>query len=123
MGTEEVVKVVAWNGQKSSTGEVRIFHWNSRERLMRGGKALALCWGLAIASIFIPVLHFVLVPAFLLIGPFLFYINYKQETGVLGGEVPCPLCQNSVKINSGPVRWPIFDICEQCKASVRLEKA
>jgi len=123
MGTEENVKVVSWNGQKNSSGEVRIFHWSSRERWIRGGKMLAICWGLAVFSVLIPVLHFVLVPAFLLIGPFLFYINYKQESGVLGGEATCPVCNHKVKISSGPVRWPIFDICEQCKSNVRLEKA
>lgn len=122
MPIETSQNVTAWSGSKSTPGEVRIIEWNSRERLIRAAKVLALCWGIALITIPIPMVHFVVPPIMLLVGPFLFYVNYKQENGVAGGQGTCPSCSQKFDVVSGKLRWPIFEICNHCKSHVRLEK-
>lgn len=109
--------------EQTSVGNIEVNYWNSSERMMRGGKLLGGAWFAAALSILVPVLHFVLVPLFLLLGPLLFYIAYQQEESVIGGQVPCPACAQPVKVSGGKLKWPIFDHCSSCQTRVRIEKA
>lgn len=48
-------------------------------KIQNGLKKFGLFFGLALASVFIPVLHFVLVPAFLIISAVSFFYGYRVE--------------------------------------------
>ena len=74
----------------TTPGEIRIQDWSQRERTVRALKFGGACWGAALVSIIIPLLHFILVPGFLLAGPILAFIIIGQENVVLGGEGTCP---------------------------------
>jgi hypothetical protein len=54
---------------KKSKGKLRIQHWDQQERIARAFKWFGLFFGLAIVCIFIPLLHFILVPSFLIATP------------------------------------------------------
>jgi hypothetical protein len=56
--------------EKKTIGIAQIQEWNQKERLKRALKTLGISWGLAIVSVLIPLAHFILVPGFLLAGPF-----------------------------------------------------
>ena len=104
-------------------GEVRLQRWTRSGRLRRAGKALGMCWGLATASVLLPGVHFVLVPAFLLAGPILAVQRWSQKSGVLGGVGRCPACRARVDLEARPDEWPLFDVCSACHAQVRVQKA
>ena len=108
---------------RRAAGEVRIQHWGRPARLMRAAKALAALWGLALLSVVIPLAHFVLVPAFFIAGPIAAFRRLRQESGILGGEGACPACGRRMIIEAHVDEWPSFDICEACRASVRIEAA
>jgi predicted amidophosphoribosyltransferase len=62
------------------------------------------------------------VPAFLLAGPIAAFMRWRQESSVLGGQGTCPACSADMTLEAGADEWPLFRICETCRASVRIEK-
>src|SRR4051794_19573388 len=77
---------------KSSTGEVRLRVWDKKERTRRALRFWLYCWILSLLSVALPILHFFLVPAFFIAGPFGAWIVSTQGSGVLGGQTTCPDC-------------------------------
>lgn len=93
----------------------------SRERLARAGKLLALCWGLAVIAVFIPIAHFFLVPLFLIAGPVMAYLKYRVTELAEKAEGVCPECQASVSIALEPAdRLPKWTYCPACNKPVQL---
>ncbi len=71
-------------------------------------------WGLAVACVFLPMIHFVLVPALLIGSPIAASYKAKQTSVVLGGKGICPACKAELKISKGPVKWPLEETCTAC---------
>jgi len=121
MKSQETIQVVIEGSQGrlgSGTVEKRVFE--KKERTVRAFKAWGAAWGLALVSILIPMLHFLLVPFFLISGPFIFYWILGQEQVILGGKGECPECKKEFKIVRSPVKWPITDLCNHCQAQVKV---
>lgn len=105
---------------QDTLGEVRIQYWNQRTRLLRASKGFGLALLLAIGAVFIPILHFVLVPLLLLSIPIVAIYFYRQESVVLGGTGQCPKCLQSFTIVRSPNRWPLEDLCECCHEVLKI---
>jgi hypothetical protein len=103
-------------------GVLKIQFWNSRERIIRAFLYLISMWGTACLSIVIPVLHFILVPGFVLAGPIMAIIIAKQEKMVIGGEGPCPVCQNTLAVDRVAFHFPIIEVCSKCHTRLYLEE-
>ncbi|MBN8550439.1 MAG: hypothetical protein J0M12_14085 [Deltaproteobacteria bacterium] len=108
---------------KESSGTVHIKHWTPQERLLRALKTFAIWFFIALLSVFIPILHFVLVPLALLLAFIFSFMAYGQSSVVLGGSGSCPFCSARLDIVRKPDRWPLDDICSSCSRHVRIEKA
>ena len=119
-GTGQPVALI--DGSRRASGEVRIARWDKRARLLRAAKAWATLWVLAVLSVLLPVAHFVLVPGFLIAGPIVAFKRLRQESGVLGGEGTCPSCGKGMSIDVHADEWPLYAICQGCRASARVEK-
>ncbi len=104
--------------EKKTQGIVWIQEWNQKERLRRALKALGISWGLAIVSVLIPLAHFILVPAFLLAGPFVAFRIYQVVSTIAGGTGNCPNCEKEFTIVKASLKWPIHDLCSACQSSV-----
>ncbi len=114
------VRLVSPRG-KSSSGSVQVEAWERPERLKRAWKNLGIIWGMAVVAVFIPGLHFILVPLFLAAGPAFAYFTFCQSDVVLGGEGTCPECGKPFKIERSAVKWPLKDLCSACQNSVDVE--
>lgn len=118
-----VFVIIKGNEDQGEPGELRIQEWNKRERVMRAMKFGGACWGFAIFSVILPLLHFVLVPGFLIAGPIIAFVVFGQEAVVLGGSGTCPHCKKTMKIVRNAPRFPLSDMCEHCQKSVEVEIA
>lgn len=107
---------------KRSEGRVRIQRWSTAQRTSRAGKTFLIWFAVALLSVAIPLLHFFLVPLFLLIAVVLSAFAYAQESAVLGGEAICPFCGKPFPIAKTRDRWPLDDICTQCSRHVSIVK-
>jgi hypothetical protein len=93
------------------------------ERLARGWKAAGICLGIAVCSIFLPILHFFLVPGFLIAAPFSFSWMYSWESVILPCDVPCPSCGEPVHIKFNREKWPFHEVCTHCHNELTATQA
>lgn len=105
----------------TSSGELQIKMLGTVDRVKRALKALALCWGLALFAVFIPGLHFILVPLLVLVGPLVAYRGYLPKRLVLGGQFTCPKCSAGMQVNPCIEHWPLDDVCTDCRSPLMLE--
>jgi hypothetical protein len=111
------------NGFASSPGHgsATVITYDRPARWRRALQALGKWWGIALLSVFIPVAHFVLVPAFFLFGLF----QFSQRLGAV--EVPreargtCPDCGAEQPLELA-ARWQVPQLvtCRQCHRGLRL---
>ena len=120
-GSGQPVMLIA--GEKTSAGETRVQRWDRPARIRRAAKIWAGCWAAAALSVLIPVAHFLLVPAFFLAGPIVAFSRWRQVSSVLGGDGACPACGAPMWIAENADEWPLFQLCESCRTTIRIEKS
>lgn len=111
---------VFWD--KKATGRVELREISSSERSVEAAKALAIGWGLAIFCILIPVLHFVLVPLFLILGIFWALKKWKTVQEVVTGGFACPACGKETSLEKSSARFPREERCSSCFVTVELKE-
>lgn len=94
--------------------------WNDRERLHIAVKTWVLGWGLAVISVFVPIGHFLLVPAFFIGAPFFAKWRYRTTKKVISGKISCPKCQKETDLaKSYSTRFD--DFCSHCREPFHVE--
>ena len=103
---DEQIRVIAvevrGQGGVTSSATLQIASLTDRARFKRATKTSAILFGLAVATLPIPPIHWVLVPAF------------------LDGQIACPKCQGSFELESQPPSWPLDLTCHKCKAQLTV---
>jgi hypothetical protein len=122
MARGEAQPVTLSAGEKRAAGEIRVDRWDRTQRLFRAAKSWGAFWGLALASILVPVAHFILVPGFLIAGPIAGVSRYRQKSGVLGGEAICPSCGARLVIEGREDAWPFLVYCGTCKETAWVDR-
>ncbi len=95
---EETPAVFQYPNQPDSTVAVTLRRRGPRDRLVAVARTWAIAWAAAIAAVFLPVLHFILVPALLIGGPLYALAQFKEHTTLMGGSGPCPACGAKVTL-------------------------
>lgn len=108
--------------ERRSEGYVSVVYFNPAGRMKEAVKKLALFWGIAIVSVALPVVHFVTVPLFFILGIFFASRTYKSEGRVIEGLTRCPHCEHEVPIKPAELQWPLTEICQNCARVVRIER-
>lgn len=109
------------NRDQKSSCEVLLVQWDAKDRLKRASVTWLGCWVAAFFAIFLPGLHFVLVPTLLLLGPIASSLVFNQKEWVTGGQGSCPLCQSKFEISRGRAHWPLNDLCSNCGEEIRVQ--
>lgn len=79
-------------GKEPSAAVVNLRRRGRRDRLAAVARTWAISWLAAVAAVFLPVLHFILVPALLIGGP-LYALSMRDEhTTLLRASGACPAC-------------------------------
>ena len=109
------------DGADSRHGHLHITDYNQSDRGKRAAKALAICWGLSVASLPIIFAHWVLVPGFFLAGPFMAYRYYHIHSVPKDLSGQCPLCQQEVTIGlEANDQLPMWTYCPSCNKSIHV---
>lgn len=120
-GEREVAARLCHHGRADAPASVRLRSWTSGERRIRALRAWAVCWGLAVPAVFLPVLHFVLVPSLLVAGPIAGLLRLREEQTVLGASGACPACGESQSFPvTGAWRESVRLRCEKCGRAIEL---
>ncbi|HED39331.1 MAG TPA: hypothetical protein ENJ13_02750 [Chromatiales bacterium] len=105
----------------STIGQLHITTYSQKERTARAIKMLALMWGLAIITLFIPLAHFVLVPGFLIAGPVIAYKRYQMAQHPSKADGECPTCKQPLSIHLEPSdTLPMWSYCSANNDPVQL---
>ena len=105
-------------------GRATVTRLDGPKRTQRALTGLAVCWGLAVISIFIPVAHFLLVPGFALLGIWLFVRRMRTGEIVTNMRAPCPDCgaQQTFETGSG-WKLPKRVACSRCSRTLTARAA
>jgi len=96
-------------------------HFTSSQRIKRASLAWAIMWLLALASAFIPIAHFLLVPVFVIAGPTLAYLRYQQQHVPQAVEGQCPCCQQHFRLPLDQrTTLPYRDVCPHCDKHLQI---
>jgi hypothetical protein len=119
--TTEVAATFEYLGKPPTPARATILARGPRERTLRALRALGACWGLAIVAVFIPVLHFVLVPSLLLAGPLIASSLNQERVTVIEARGACPACAHEQTVALGRGARPRIDFrCEKCGRPLAL---
>ena len=102
---------------RSSEATARVLEHAKRDRVRRALLGLAACWGAAVAAVFLPVLHFVLVPTLLIAGPLLAFARLGERRTVTGITGPCPACGEPISLRPGGSAAAVVR-CDHCRRPV-----
>ncbi|MBN8554346.1 MAG: hypothetical protein J0L93_02785 [Deltaproteobacteria bacterium] len=107
------------SGEKNQ-GQLRIIFWSKEERLKRALKAAGIGLGLTFIFIFLPIVHFILVPLALIITPLVSVYLYKQTEEVPKQNLICPKCAANVEVSSSNKFEKIELICDSCRSVLEI---
>ena len=102
---------------RTSEATAHVLDHAKHDRLRRALLGLAACWGAAVAAVFLPVLHFVLVPTLLIAGPLLAFARLGERRTVTGITGPCPVCGGVITLRPGGTAAAVVR-CDHCRRPV-----
>ncbi len=76
---------------------------------------------MAAVALFIPGLHFVLVPALLIAGLVAGPVTYAKQEMFESGKAQCPQCRAENEFGRMAVRWPQALQCKSCGAQFYIQ--
>ena len=125
MSTEtEVPAQLTAFGHPSQPAQAVILEQAPGQRFARTLAGLGMFWGLALASVFIPVAHFVLVPTFVVAGIVMALKRAREDRRLLLVRGACPRCGAVQELRPGGrfVDGRSFD-CPKCHVNLTLATA
>lgn len=104
--------------ETTGIGYRRLF--SSSERVARAIKVGGVWVIVILLSALVPILHFVLVPLFLLLSLFFTYATYMEQGQLVKGEFNCPNCQRLNHLSDESDDWPKERRCSDCGSLLKL---
>lgn len=103
-----------FDSKQSTVGSITFRHFTLSERILRAAKFFFLFLVLAFLSVFVPILHFVLVPAFSFaaVGSAMAYFVQTDEVEEASGI--CPYCKKTTKLSRAKSEGEFRDSCAEC---------
>lgn len=120
----ELPGTLAYFDQPACPATIEVVAYDPRRRVTRAVIVLLQFWGLAALAVLIPVLHFLLVPALFLLGPFLAYRRLHEAATVNRIRGTCPACGKLIDHAAKEPWKPLLRLdCEHCHRRIVLESS
>lgn len=108
------LRMIDFDGKAEHSGQLTIRHLSKTDRTFRALKFFGIFLALAFVSVFIPVLHFVLVPAFSLSAVGSAVMLFLQAEEVAEAKGTCPYCGKETALKRAMIAKEFRDSCEHC---------
>jgi hypothetical protein len=112
--------VITTNQGQEQSIEVEVIHLNVKARVVKSTQQFLLFLFLAAAAIMIPVAHFILVPALLLIAVILPLLNMKNDKALTAQNISCPKCKSKIHFKTKPFKTEVKNFCVSCHSQVKV---
>lgn len=94
------------------------------DRVRRAVRSWLGLWGLALAAVFVPLLHFVLVPGLLVLGVVMGLLRLRERGTIVSARGNCPACGAEQTVAVGaPLLADVAFRCESCGRPLWLHGA
>lgn len=107
---------------KTATGNLRLSDSSLKDRNLVALKRLATFWGIALPCVLIPMLHFVLVPAFVLTDIIAAIRGWFVSTWIEGGQATCPHCGSVLDFPRKPYQAMFREKCSVCLHGLSIQR-
>lgn len=115
MSAREVPVRLKLSGEAESQAVAKVEDWDPIARVKRAVAPMCICWAAAGVSIFIPILHFVLVPTLLIAGPVIFALRITESSTLQSLAGDCPRCKKPGQfVTGGRFKLPRNVTCDGC---------
>jgi hypothetical protein len=105
------------------SAQLKVTFFAKAARIYRAIKAGLICWLIGVFCILVPILHFVLVPAFFFLGLFMLMQQWSLRLYLEDGQtIHCPSCKGELLLKCGAFDWPKREICSHCRADLQLDE-
>ena len=94
--------------------------WSKASRAQRAVLRLVGFWLAAIPGAFIPIFHFIWVPAMVIAGVGMAIAAWKTEQQLTGIQGSCPSCQEVLTLSGGRHSADMHDTCPSCNRLIRI---
>ncbi|RME86578.1 MAG: hypothetical protein D6771_01645 [Zetaproteobacteria bacterium] len=116
---EQDVTLTGVRPERQAEGKLAIREYADGERALRALGMLAAFWALAAASVFVPVVHFVSVPGFALLGIVVSVKRWRRRAELVRVVGTCPNCGKPLEAKlEGEAELPVWTRHEACGESV-----
>lgn len=105
---------------QTTEGSADLKELASPERTLRASKRAGIFTAIAVVCILIPMLHFVLVPAFLIVAGVAFVRTMAETSVVTKAEGVCPHCKQTAVFTGLIKTTGTKEICPNCRQLLRL---
>lgn len=112
-------KISSTSGKELSV-QVAIRTLSPQERKQKAFKAVGICWGLSLATIPLPPIHWVTVPGFFIAGFVMFFRKLREPEYFEKVVFPCPECGKEVDVPKQVVKNPLAFVCPHCRYGLKL---
>ncbi len=118
--TQEVPAArLTYSGRPDQPAVLEVQVRDAGQRARRALLTLLAGWGLAIAAVFLPVLHFVLVPALLLGSPLLAFHRLRERVTLAWVSGVCPGCGAAQRQRLGVRAATGLEFrCDHCRRAI-----
>jgi hypothetical protein len=117
----EVPAQLGYYETTSTPATARIVSYGDGQRVARAVFGGLACWGLAVLSVFVPLGHFFLVPAFLIAGPVIFFMRLMEGVTLRGAHGTCPKCGVEQEFTESGRLLPRHPVrCSACSRQLEL---
>jgi hypothetical protein len=111
------------NESITNQSAIKVFHLPLIEPVMGAFTYLVGCWFAAVVFIFIPVLHFVLVPLAGLGGIGAFFLKLHLKELRSESTIKCPACKARLILKKAAFNWPMRETCDECRTALNITQA
>jgi len=110
-----------WLGSPDTEATVDVLERDASARFRRAALTWAVTWACAVAAVFLPLLHFVLVPGLLIAGPVLAMQRSRERYQLLRARGRCPGCGGAIDESmQSAVKAGLTLRCPSCRRAVTL---
>lgn len=98
-------------------------YFTQQDRVLKAAQALGICWGVALLCAVVPIIHFVITPLALVMGPLaacFVYFKVKKLPKRVEGRVSCGHCQALTDFRFVQAKPPLFEACGSCKTGYEV---
>ncbi|MBL8950350.1 MAG: hypothetical protein JNK82_06215 [Myxococcaceae bacterium] len=125
MSDRTVTLKLSFPGEPPTTVSAVVHEWSMFDRVKRAALGLALGWCAAGLAVFLPVVHFVLVPALLVGAPAFAMLRFTEARRLKSMKGSCPRCKKDREFQHLELRFngPRSFTCDECGNLIALAPA